>query len=41
MSIGNGILYDRLYREVDEEKRAVETAFHIIRQDIHGMLYGK
>ena len=32
----DGILYDRWYNEVEEEKCAVEMAGHIIRQDIHG-----
>ena len=36
-----GILKDRWYNEEDEEKLAVETAPHIIRQDIHGMVYDR
>ena len=38
----SGILYehdDRCYNEVDEEERVAETAAHIIRQNIHGMVY--
>ena len=35
----NGIFYDRWYNEVDEQKRVVEKAAHIIRQDIHELVY--
>ena len=34
-----GILYNRRYNELDEEKQLVGTAAHIIRQNIHRMLY--
>ena len=34
------ILYDRCYYEVDE-KRVVDTAVHIKRQNIHGMVYNR
>ena len=33
------IFYDRWYNELDEEKQLVRTAAHIIRQDIHRMVY--
>ena len=32
---------DRWYNEMDEEKRVVQTAAHIVRQDIHGMDYNR
>ena len=35
-----GILYERCYFEVDE-KRVVETAGHIQRQNIHGIVYNR
>ena len=35
----NKIFYDRWYNEFDEEKQVAETAAHIIRQDIHMMIY--
>ena len=34
-----GILYDRWYNEMDEEKQVLERASHIIKQQIHGMVY--
>ena len=34
-----GILYDRWYNELDEEKQLVETVARIIRQNIHRMVY--
>ena len=34
-----GILYDRWYNELDQEKQVVETAAHITRRDIHKMVY--
>ena len=34
-----GILYDKWYYELDEEKQLVGTAAHIIRQNIHRMVY--
>ena len=34
-----GILYDRWYNELDEEKQFYETAAYIIRQDIQRMVY--
>ena len=33
------ILYDRWYNELDEEKQLVGTTAHIIRQNIHLMIY--
>ena len=35
-----GILYDRWYNELDEEKQIVKIAAYIIKQDIHRMVYG-
>ena len=40
MEHSRGILYERCYYEVDE-KLAVETAVHIKRQNIHGMVYNR
>ena len=34
-----GILYDRWYNELDEEKQLVGTTAHIIRQNIDRMVY--
>ena len=34
-----GILYDRWYNELYEEKQLVGTAAHTIRRNIHRMLY--
>ena len=34
-----GILYDRLYNELDEEKQVVERVAHTIMQHIHRMVY--
>ena len=35
------ILYDRWYKDVDEDMRVVETTAHIMKQDINGMVYNR